>query len=264
MSRKDNVDKEMSWLREHVNEIIDNLVALVAILPILLDKEMLIKFSEYKEWVIIWGILVAGAWIASKILGMKKGKYKFLCKCFIMIKLVACIAIWAGWVRYILYPPIVRLNESDFSSTLAYGYDEEEKMLYPKPYCIIDKNENYAMYVQGFLANEISQSIFISEIKVNILDYKCAENLFTFTHSILCGGDGDVKDHVYHCVLDSDNQYKKMEYCGDHSFGDVYNGFSFDASTEHVIIEGDEIGCFNFVFGYENAKYVSSYEKVEY
>ena len=80
MSRKDNVDKEMSWLREHVNEIIDNLVALVAILPILLDKEMLIKFSEYKEWVIIWGILVAGAWIASKILGMKKGKYKFLCK----------------------------------------------------------------------------------------------------------------------------------------------------------------------------------------
>lgn len=177
MSRKDNVDKEMSWLREHVNEIIDNLVALVAILPILLDKEMLIKFSEYKEWVIIWGILVAGAWIASKILGMKKGKYKFLCKCFIMIKLVACIAIWAGWVRYILYPPIVRLNESDFSSTLAYGYDEEEKMLYPKPYCIIDKNENYAMYVQGFLANEISQSIFISEIKVTRKMTRCLEVL---------------------------------------------------------------------------------------
>ena len=77
MSRKDNVDKEMSWLREHVNEIIDNLVALVAILPILLDKEMLIKFSEYKEWVIIWGILVAGAWIASKILG-RMGEVYFI------------------------------------------------------------------------------------------------------------------------------------------------------------------------------------------
>ena len=77
-------------------------------------------------------------------------------------------------------------------------------------------------------------------------------NLFAFTHSILCGGDGDVKDHVYHCVLDSDNQYKKMEYCGDHSLGDVYNDFSFDSSAEHVIIEGDEIGCFNFVFGYKN------------
>ena len=51
------------------------------------------------------------------------------------------------------------------------------------------------------MANEISQSIFVSDIKVNILDYKCAENLFAFTHSILCGGDGDVKDHVYHCVL---------------------------------------------------------------
>lgn len=97
-----------------------------------------------------------------------------------------------------------------------------------------------------------SQSIFVSDIKVNILDYKCAENLFAFTHSILCGGDGDVKDHVYHCVLDSDNQYKKMEYCGDHSLGDVYNDFSFDSSAEHVIIEGDEIGCFNFVFGYKN------------
>ena len=91
------------------------------------------------------------------------------------------------------------------------------------------------MYVQGFMANEISQSIFVSDIKVNILDYKCAENLFAFTHSILCGGDGDVKDHVYHCVLDSDNQYKKMEYCGDHSLGDVYNDFSFDSSAEHAI-----------------------------
>ena len=61
-------------------------------------------------------------------------------------------------------------------------------MLYPKPYCIIDRDGNYAMYVQGFMANEISQSIFVSDIKVNILDYKCAENLFAFTHSILCGG----------------------------------------------------------------------------
>ena len=92
----------------------------------------------------------------------------------------------------------------------------------------------------------------VKESFSNILDYKCAENLFAFTHSILCGGDGDVKDHVYHCVLDSDNQYKKMEYCGDHSLGDVYNDFSFDSSAEHVIIEGDEIGCFNFVFGYKN------------
>lgn len=252
MSRKGNADKELSCLGEHANEVIDNLVTLVAILPILLDKEMLTKFSEYKKWVIIWGILVAGAWCVNKILGMKKKNYKFLCKCFTVIELLACIVIWGGWLRYTLYPPIVRLSEMDFSSELAYGYDEEEKMLYPKPYCIIDRDGNYAMYVQGFMANEISQSIFVSDIKVNILDYKCAENLFAFTHSILCGGDGDVKDHVYHCVLDSDNQYKKMEYCGDHSLGDVYNDFSFDSSAEHVIIEGDEIGCFNFVFGYKN------------
>lgn len=100
---------------------------------------MLTKFSEYKKWVIIWGILVAGAWCVNKILGMKKKNYKFLCKCFTVIELLACIVIWGGWLRYTLYPPIVRLSEMDFSSELAYGYDEEEKMLYPKPYCIIDR-----------------------------------------------------------------------------------------------------------------------------
>ena len=101
---------------------------------------------------------------------MKKKNYKFLCKCFTVIELLACIVIWGGWLRYTLYHPIVRLSEMDFSSELAYGYDEEEKMLYPKPYCIIDRDGNYAMYVQGFMANEISQSIFVSDIKVNILD----------------------------------------------------------------------------------------------
>ena len=37
MSRKGNADKELSCLGEHANEVIDNLVTLVAILPILLD-----------------------------------------------------------------------------------------------------------------------------------------------------------------------------------------------------------------------------------
>lgn len=67
MSRKGNADKELSCLGEHANEVIDNLVTLVAILPILLDKEMLTKFSEYKKWVIIWGILVAGEGMLSEI-----------------------------------------------------------------------------------------------------------------------------------------------------------------------------------------------------
>ena len=44
MSRKGNADKELSCLGEHANEVIDNLVTLVAILPILLDKKMLTKF----------------------------------------------------------------------------------------------------------------------------------------------------------------------------------------------------------------------------
>ena len=51
------------------------------------------------------------------------------------------------------------------------------------------------------------------------------------------------------CKMDAENnltevvETKNMEYCGDHSLGDVYNDFSFDSSAEHVIIEGDEIGC---------------------
>lgn len=253
-------EKAEKWVN-----IISTLVGIIAILGVIFNKETIMIYPEYRKRIVFLGIV----WIVSGILrvvwkkGVDGGKFNayirrnklehYIYAIIIILNSVVLATIFIEWLKYSIYPPALKITESDMFYTVVYAYEEEEKVLYPKVYEIGKNEENPTAYMEFMITNEINQSVSIESIQMNILNYKYEKNLFMFARSVNAGGDGELSDHVYHTKLDVDKRYKKMDYCGDYTLDDIDENYVFEPVLSHVSINGNETDFFDITFSTENS-----------
>ena len=142
-------------------------------------------------------------WIVSGILrvvwkkGVDGGKFNayirrnklehYIYAIIIILNSVVLATIFIEWLKYSIYPPALKITESDMFYTVVYAYEEEEKVLYPKVYEIGKNEENPTAYMEFMITNEINQSVSIESIQMNILNYKYEKNTLYVCKKRKCG-----------------------------------------------------------------------------
>lgn len=129
--------------------------------------------------IVLWG----SAWIVSGVLKVvwkkrlndyirRKKLKNYIYAIITILNAVAWVIIFTEWLKYSIYPPALKITESDMFCTVVYAYEEDEKVLYPKVYEIGENEENPTAYMEFIITNEINQSVSIESIQMNILNYK--------------------------------------------------------------------------------------------
>lgn len=115
---------------------------------------------------------------------------------------VISIIIWIlGIGKYYFYAPLpdpleqceVHMYGSGSGEILTCAYVEGE--VYPEPECFLAEDGSINIYFQIYLSSNIENTVDISNIKINILDYREVSPQ-RFSVYRISGGDGMIQNHI--------------------------------------------------------------------
>ena len=158
---------------------VDIIINVMTLVGLFFNVDMINKYPEYRKVIVLWG----SAWIVSGVLKVvwkkrlndyirRKKLKNYIYAIITILNAVAWVIIFTEWLKYSIYPPALKITESDMFCTVVYAYEEDEKVLYPKVYEIGENEENPTAYMEFIITNEINQSVSIESIQMNILNYK--------------------------------------------------------------------------------------------